>query len=685
MRTIITAFAIVFSTFAARAQQPDVDARVERLLARMTLEEKLGQLTQLVEDQPEFPNALAKGLVGSVLNWRGAAQSNALQRSALSGSRLKIPLLFGYDVIHGYRTIFPIPLAIASSWDPQMAELSARVGAREARAAGIRWTFAPMVDIARDARWGRIAEGAGEDPVLGAAMAAGYVRGFQGTSLSDPDSLLACAKHYAAYGAAEAGRDYNTVELSERTLREVYLPPFRAAVDAGVATLMSAFDSVNGIPSTANHHLLSDILRDEWKFKGFVVSDWDAVAELINHGVASSKDDAARKAIAAGVDMDMWDNSYSSLAAAVREGKLPVSVVDRAVRRVLQMKFRAGLFDDPFTDDKPAPPMDRDAARRVAQRSIVLLKNDGDLLPLPKSGRSIAIVGPLADSKEDMLGPWSGQGKAEEAVTPLEAIGAHVPVDQADVIIAILGESREMSGEAASRASLDLPGDQQKLLESLVATGKPVILVVMSGRPLAISWAAEHVPAIVQAWFLGSESGHALADVLFGDVSPSGKLPVTVPRTTGQVPIYYAHLPTGRPANPQDKYTSKYLDVPIGPLFPFGFGLTYTKFEYSDIRVDGFRASATVRNIGTRPGEEIVQMYIADPVASVSRPVKELKGFQRLSFQPGERKRVEFSITRRDLQFWSNGGWVAEPGEFKVWIGPSSASGVEGKFELASK
>jgi len=666
MRKIITVFCILFSV-AAHAQQ-----RVEELLAQMTIEEKLGQLTQIVEDQ--LPNDLA----GSVLNSGGAAKTNALQRSALAKSRLKIPLLFGYDVIHGYRTIFPIPLAIASSWDPALAELSAHVAAREARAAGIRWTFAPMVDIARDARWGRIAEGAGEDPFLGSAMAAAYVRGFQSER-----GFLACAKHYAAYGAAEAGRDYNTVEMSEATLREVYLPPFHAAVDAGVATLMSAFASVNRVPATANRHLLDDILRREWKFKGFVVSDWDAVGELINHGVASSKQDAALKAITAGVDMDMWDNTYSTLAAAVRDGRLPMSVVDRSVRRVLRLKFLAGLFDDPYTNEAVTSTLDRDAARRVAQGSIVLLKNEGDLLPLSKSGRKIAVVGPLADSKEDMLGPWSAQGKAEEAVTPLEAIGAHVPVDQADVIIAILGESREMSGEAASRTSVELPGDQQKLLESLVATGKPVVLVVMSGRPLAISWAADHVSAIVQAWFLGSESGNALADVLFGDVNPSGKLPVTVPRATGQVPIYYAHLPTGRPPDLKDKYTSKYLDVPIGPLFPFGFGLSYTKFEYSDIRVDGFKVSANIRNAGGRAGEEIVQMYIADPVASVSRPVKELKGCQRVTLKPGESRRVEFNITRRDLQFWSDKGWIAEPGEFKVWIGSSSATGLEAKFVLA--
>jgi beta-glucosidase len=645
--------------FAIATQQTDVDTRIERMLARMTLEEKLGQLTEVVEDQ--LPNS---PLAGALLSSGGAAHLNEIQRAS------KIPLLVGYDVIHGYRTIFPIPLAIASSWDPQLAELSAKVAAHEARAAGVRWTYAPMVDIARDARWGRIAEGAGEDPLLGSVMAAAYVRGFQ----SEP-GFLACAKHYAAYGAAEAGRDYNSVELSERTLREVYLPPFRAAVDAGVATLMSAFESLNGVPATANRHLLDDILRREWKFNGFVVSDWEAVRELINHGVAASNRDAAAKAITAGVDMCMHDNTYLTL----RQGGVPISVIDRAVRRVLRMKFRAGLFDDPFSAETREPPMNRDAARRVAQHSIVLLKNENDLLPLAKTAR-IAIVGPLADSKEDMLGPWSAQGKAEESVTPLEALGPGVPVEQADVIVAVLGESRHMSGEAASRASIELPGDQQKLLESLVATGKPVVLVVMSGRPLAISWAAEHVPAILQAWFLGSESGHALADVLFGTVNPSAKLPVTIPRSSGQIPIYYNHLPTGRPPNLDDKYTSKYLDVPIGPLYPFGFGLSYTTFEYSDILVDGMKVSANVRNAGERPGEEIVQMYIRDPVASVSRPVKELKGFQRVSLRPGESLRVRFTITRHDLEFWNDGGWIAEPGEFVVWIGPNSASGLEGRF-----
>ena len=696
---------LLLIAITSRAQPASIDARVDKLLARMTLEEKLGQLTQLVPDQPEFSPALARGLVGSILNGGDASQINELQRAVMANSRLHIPLLVGHDVIHGYRTIFPIPLAIASSWDPEMAELASHVAAREARATGIRWTFAPMVDIARDARWGRIAEGAGEDPVLGSAMAAAYVRGFQGTNLSANDSLLACAKHYAAYGAAEGGRDYAAAEMSERTLREVYLPPFHAAVDANVASLMSAFDSLNGVPASGNRHLLDEILRHEWKFNGFVVSDWNAVEELMNHGVAATKQDAAIQAIKAGVDLDMWGNSYVTLAAAVRDGRLPQSVVDTAVRRVLRAKFLAGLFDDPFTNPNAAAAVtltaeNRAAARRVAQRSIILLKNDGDLLPLPKSGRSIAVIGPLGDSKQDIIGPWYSQGKAGDAVSALDGLrnviseirfakGSGIldgtdeemsaAVDLArnsDVTLAFLGESRDMSGEAASRSSIDLPGHQQKLLEAIVATGKPVILVVMSGRPLAISWAAEHVPAIVQSFFPGTEGGNALADVLFGDVNPSAKLPVTVPRTTGQVPIYYAHLPSGRPADEKDKYTSKYIDIPLGPLFPFGFGLSYTKFEYSNLAVKGLTVSAEVRNSGSRDGEEIVQMYVNDRVASVSRPVKELKAFRRVALRAGETKHVEFTIAKHDLEFWSDKGWISEPGQFRVWIGP-----LEGNFQ----
>ena len=655
---------------AAAAQQSSAEARIDALLRRMTIEEKLGQLTQYVPDQPEFKPALEKGLVGSILNSGPAARINEIQRNALAGSRLKIPLLVGHDVIHGYRTIFPIPLAIASTWDPELAELSARVAAREARAAGIRWTFAPMVDIARDPSCGRIAEGAGEDPHLGAAMAAAYVRGFQS------EGLLACAKHFAAYGAPLGGRDYAEVEMSEQTLREVYLPPFRAAVDAGAASLMSAFNTINGVPSSANRRLLQDVLRDEWGFRGFVVSDWTAVAELMNHGIAATKADAAALAITAGVDLDMVDGTYTLLG-----GRVPEAVIDRAVRRMLKAKFDAGLFDDPFTDEKRAAvvtltPEHRAAARRVAQRAIVLLKNEKSLLPLRPDAR-VAVVGSLANSKADMLGTWAAPGQPEDAVTLVEGLGARrslVPPEEADVIIAAMGESREISGEAASRTSLDLPREDQALLERLVAGGKPVVLVVMSGRPLSISWAAEHVPAILQAWHLGVEAGHAVADVLLGDVNPSGKLPVTIPRHVGQVPIHYSQLPTGRPPDPKNKFTSKYVDASIGPLYPFGHGLSYTTFEYSDLQVSATGASVVVRNAGDRAGEEVVQLYISDPVASVSRPLKELKGFRRIALKPGESRRVTFAITTESLRFWGPKGWTVEPGEFVVRVGGLAAT-----------
>lgn len=681
----------------------------------MTLEEKLGQLTQLVQDRPEFKDLAAKGLIGSILNSGTAAQSNEIQRRIMAANRLKIPLLIGHDVIHGYRTIFPIPLAMAATWEPQLAETASRIAAREARSTGVHWTFAPMVDIARDPRWGRIAEGAGEDQYLGSAMAAAYVRGFQS------GGLLACAKHYAAYGGAEGGRDYAAVELSEATLREVYLAPFKAAVDADVASLMSAFNTINRLPATANRVLLQDILRDEWGFKGFVVSDWSAVAELIPHGVAADREEAARIAITAGVDLDMVDTTYLTLAAAVREGRLQESVVNQAVRRVLQAKQRAGLFENPLTDERLSAPLilskeHRDAARRIAQRSIVLLKNERNLLPLPRSGKSIALIGPLADAKIEMLGPWSSEGKAEEVVSILEGVRSAIApatlqhhqgtgiseasdreiaaavnlASRSDVIIAVLGEAREMSGEAASRTSIDLPGRQQELLQKLAATGKPVVLVLQAGRPLSIPWAAEHVPAIMHAWFLGSESGNAIADVIFGTVSPSAKLPVTVPRNVGQSPMYYSQLPTGRPPTGADKYTSKYIDVAIPPLFPFGHGLTYTRFEYSNLKFSALSmslagqltVSADVKNAGSRAGEEIVQLYINDPVASVSRPIKELKGFRKISLAPGETRRVEFPINREALQFWKDGGWVAEPGKFRVWIAPDSFGGLEGSFTL---
>jgi beta-glucosidase len=671
---LIRVVLLLLLTLTAGAQTRE--QRVEALLARMTLEEKLGQLSQYVPDQPEFIPALEKGLVGALLNTGGVAQVNDLQRRALAASRLKIPILIGHDVVHGYRTIFPIPLGIAATWDPSLAELSARIAAKEARAAGIRWTFAPMVDIARDPRWGRIAEGAGEDPHLGARIAAAYVRGFQPT-------LLATAKHFAGYGAPEGGRDYGPAEMSEATLREVYLPPFQAAVDAGVATLMAGFNTVNGVPATANRHLLRTILRDEWKFRGFVVSDFAGVTELIHHGVAASPQDAAALAISAGVDMAMWDSSYMKLG-----NRVPLATIDDAVRRVLRAKIDAGLFDDPFTDPDQSVALTRehrDAARRVAQRSFVLLKNEGGVLPLEKDVR-IFVAGALAESKIDLLGSWAAEGKAEETPSIVEALRARgaqlAPRAEADVLVAVLGETRDQSGEAASRSSLDLPGTQQQLLEELVATGKPVVLIVLAGRPLSIAWAAEHVPSIVQAWFPGTEGAAALGDVLFGDVNPSGKLPVTIPRNVGQVPIHHAMLPSGRPAHPENKFTNKYADVAIEPLYPFGHGLSYTTFEYSELTVSPTAASVTVRNSGKRAGEEVVQLYLTDVVAGVSRPVRQLKAFQRIALAPGESKRVGFAITREHLRFWSNGRWLVEPGMFRVRIGPSSASGPEGTFIL---
>ncbi|MGH9456901.1 MAG: beta-glucosidase BglX [Thermoanaerobaculia bacterium] len=712
----------LFALAASLSLGQTVDARVDELLAQMTLQEKVGQLMQYVASEPDLREKIEKGLVGSVFNFGGSAATNDLQRIAVEKSRLGIPLLFGHDVIHGYRTIFPNPIAIAATFDPASAGIAARVAATEGRAAGVRWTFAPMVDIARDPRWGRITEGAGEDPFLGAAMARAYVRGFQGSDLAADDAMMACAKHFAGYGAAEAGRDYNTTEIPERTLRQIYLPPFRAAVEAGVGSLMTGFNAVNGVPATVNAFLLEEILRDEWGFDGFVVSDYEAVEQLIPHGVAETPQEAAIKAITAGVDMNMVDAAYLTLVDAVREGRLPEAVVDRAARRVLTAKARVGLFDEPFVEEGGEErvfltPAHRQAARRVAEKAIVLLKNDGNLLPLSKSTETVALIGPFVDDAEEMLGSWHAMGRAEDVVTILEGVREEVSAGtrvlhakgtgilegtdeeieeavatakKADVVVAFLGEGGKMSGEAKSRVSLEMQGRQQELLEALVATGKPVVLVVQSGRPLTIDWAADNVPAIVYGWFLGVEAGHAIADVLFGDVSPSGKLPVTIPRSVGQIPIYYNHLRTGRPAT-EHHYTSKYIDSPNEPLWPFGHGLSYTTFRYDDFRFTSaamapggsITVSANVTNTGDRAAEEVVQLYVHDPVASVARPVKELKGFARVALGPGETKRVSFEIDARALRFWgSAGAWVVEPGRFEVWIGPSSASGVQGSFEL---
>src|SRR5467141_1619369 len=703
--TLLAVLLVILPLRTAPAQNLD------SLLARMTLEEKLGQLNLLSaggKASPEQTALVRRGLVGGLFNVIGTENTEAVDRVATNESRLKIPLLFGLDVIHGFRTTFPTPLAEASAFDPDLAEATARAAGREAAAAGINWTYAPMVDIAHDPRWGRIAEGSGEDPYLGSLMAAARVRGFQ-------QSIFATVKHFAGYGAAEAGREYNETEISERTMREIYLPPFKAAVDAGVASVMSAFNSIAGVPASGNAWLTDTVLRHEWGFPGFVVSDWTSVVELMQHGVAGSQAEAGRRALTAGVDMDMQSGIYvDSLAALVRANRIPLAVVDSAVMRILRAKLRLGLFRDPYRA-RTAPPNAelRSLARRVGGESIVLLKNERSLLPLDKAG-TIAVIGPLADNKEEPLGPWHTQGRAEDVVSVLQGIKSKVQtvvyaqgsgVDdtskagfaaavaaarQAKVAVLVLGERGDMSGEAASRASLGLPGVQEQLLEAVAATGTPVVLVVMNGRPLILEWASDHVPAIVETWFLGIEAGNATADVLFGDVNPSGRLPVTFPRVLGQVPLYYNHRNTGRPPDPNNKFSSKYIDVPVTPRYPFGFGLSYSTFAYSNLKLSAARArvsdtitaTVTVTNNGSREGVEVVQLYVRDEVASVSRPVRELKAFRRVVLRPAESRSVELRIAVRDLWFYGlDMKPVVEPGTFRVYVGPNSAEGLEASFE----
>ena len=765
----LLAVALIISTMPISAlsqrQHADVEKRIDALLSRMTLAEKLGQLQQLDGHadgryRDEHLELTRKGLLGSTLNVRGVKNTNELQRIAVEESRLKIPLIFGFDVIHGYRTIFPVPLAEASSWDPAAVERGAAVAAAESRAAGVHWTFAPMVDIARDARWGRIVEGAGEDPYLGSVMARARVRGFQGQDYSAPDRVVACAKHWVGYGAAEAGRDYNTTDISEGVLRSVYFPPFKAAVEAGVGTFMSAFNDLNGVPTSANPFTLTKVLRDEWKFDGFVVSDYESVRELLNHGLPANEAEAAHLALSAGVEMEMVSRLYNKHGAQLlKEGKLSQATVDEAVRRILRIKFRLGLFEKPYADEarERATILSREhltAARQIAARSMVLLKNERETLPLSKNINSIAVIGPLADDPKAMLGSWAGDGRAEDTVTLLAGIKAKLspqariihakgvaiegrgvtgnydaaPTNasnaggtniapaantdaarsatsptsadsiaeavrvarEADAVVLAVGETAEMSGEAASRTSLDLPGRQLELIQAIHATGKPYVIVLMNGRPLTINWIAENSPAILEAWFAGTQAGHAIADVLFGDVNPGGKLPVTFPRTVGQVPIYYGQKNTGRPPTDQ-KYTSKYLDAPVTPLFPFGFGLSYTQFRLSDLQLsaknispDGtLKVSVTVENTGRRTGDEVVQLYIRDMAASVTRPVKELRGFERITLQPGERRRVEFTLTPEHLGFYNREmRFVVEPGMFKVFASTSSEGGLEADFAV---
>jgi beta-glucosidase len=726
----------------------DVSARVEALLARMSLEEKIGQLNQISgspgPDEPKPEDIIRKGGAGSVLWLNDTKQFNALQKIAVGESPSKIPLLFGLDVIHGYRTMFPVPLAMASSWDPSVPERAQAVAAREARAAGIQWTFGPMLDIARDPRWGRIVEGAGEDPFLGAAMAAAQVRGFQGPSLGAPDRVVACAKHFAGYGAPDGGRDYDSVYLPEAQLRNVYFPPFQAAVKAGVGTFMSAYMDLNNVPASGNRFLLHDVLRGEWGFKGFVVSDASAVGSLVTQGFARDGRDAALRALRAGVDMEMVSGTYAKhLAGLVKDGSLEVSDVDEAVRPILAVKVRLGLFERPYTDETllarvVATPEHRQEARRAAQRSMVLLRNEGGLLPLSKSLTKVAVIGPLADSKEATEGSWTVSGHTPAAVTLLEGVRAKLPAASvayasgpeirrdiaspwddtpdgpkkvpqtpeqaeaafqaavaaargADVIVMALGETADMAGEAASRASLDLPGRQEELLKAIVALGKPVVLVLLNGRPLSIPWPAEHVPAILEAWEPGTEGGNAIADVLFGDVNPGGKLPATFPRKSSHESLYYARNLTQLPEG-HEHYFSRYWDGPPTPVYPFGYGLSYTTFSITNLKLgaaeakvgDSLTVTADVTNTGSRAGDEVVQLYIHQKAGSDSRPKRLLKGFERVTLQPGETKTVTFRLGPDELGYWSTsaGQWLQDAEAFDVWVGADSLATLHGDFAV---
>jgi beta-glucosidase len=743
-----------------------LNARVEKLLAQMTLDEKIGQLTQYSggamtgpgSGRNDYDDLIAKGEIGSLFNVVGAKATNRYQHVAVDKSRLHIPLLFGYDVIHGDRTTFPVPLALSCSFDPDLVEQVSRVAAQESAADGVRWVFSPMVDIARDARWGRITEGAGEDTYLGSILARAYVHGYQGDDLTKPDAVAACVKHFAAYGAPNAGREYNTVDMSELTLRQDYLPPYRAAINAGAATVMSAFNPLNGVPATADPFTLTKILRNEWNFDGFVTSDFGAIGELIAHGVASNGEIAAKKAISAGVDMDMMSDLYRTrLATLVQSGSLPEAVVTEAARRVLRVKFTLGLFDHPYADENAPSHVvtleKRTLARKAAEETLVLLKNGpnpvpyiGATLPIAKTTPTIALIGPLADSQIDMLGSWQGAGDPNDAVTLRTALqarcdaaktkliyseGTDILTDsdagfddavaaarKADVVILALGESApKMTGESASLTRLDLPGNQERLLETIANLGKPTVLVLFDGRPLAIKWAAAHVPAILEAWYPGIEAGPAVADVLFGDVNPSGKLTATFPRAVGQEPLFYSQLPTGRPADAidlthpptgQDKYFSRYIDETNSPLFPFGFGLSYTHFAYSDLKLSpntisvqalthrksshlflpqaAIRVTAEVKNTGSVAGIEVAQLYIRNTGGMIEEPVRELRGFQRVTLKPGESKQVEFTLGFDDLSYYNlDMQRVVEPTQYQVWIGGSSEASLGTQFEVTEK
>jgi len=712
----------------AQSQQKTLDQRVDSVMRLMTLEEKIGQLNQYNDDwnatgpvtvDKDKANQVRRGEVGSLLNCVGTERTRKWQDVAMQ-SRLKIPLLFGQDIIHGYKTTFPIPLAEACSWDLDEMTLTARIAATEASAAGIHWTFAPMVDIARDPRWGRMMEGAGEDPYLGSKIAAARVKGFQGNKLGDINSMMACAKHFAAYGAVIGGRDYNSVDMSERLLLEVYLPPFKAAAEAGVATFMNSFNDINGIPATGSRYLQRDILKGEWEFKGFVVSDWGSVGEMVSHGSVKNEYEAAFSAITAGCDMDMESRCYKkSLAQLVADGKVPLTLIDDAVRRILEKKFELGLFDDPFkycnAEREQAElnnPEHAKKAREMADRSIVLLKNQNNLLPLSKNTKTIAFIGPLVKAVKQNKGFWDVEvpgvdsnfivsqwdglkNKVGSTTKLLYAKGCEIEgndksgfaeaikvAKQSDVVILSIGERRDMSGEARSRSNIDIPGMQEDLLKELLATGKPVVVLINAGRPLVFNYTADNATAILYTWWLGSEAGNAIADVLFGDYNPSAKLPVTFPQSVGQIPIYYSHFNTGRPVTSGDVPNTSYIDLSIYPKYEFGFGLSYTTFEYTNLKLsknkmtpdEKIEVSLTVRNSGKYDGEEIVQLYLRDKVGSIARPVKELKDFIKIALKAGESKMIKFTIDKEKLSFYNQKlQWVAEQGDFDLMIGASSA------------
>jgi len=731
-----------------------IDARVDSVLSLMTLEEKIGQLnlpsagafvTGAVESS-DIAKKIEEGKVGGLFNIKTVANIKEMQKIAVEKSRLKIPLIFGMDVIHGYESVFPIPLGLSCSWDMDLIERSARIAAMEASADGINWTFSPMVDISRDPRWGRVSEGSGEDPYLGSEIARAMVKGYQGDDLTAHNTIMSCVKHYALYGASEAGRDYNTVDMSRHRMYNEYLPPYKAAVDAGVGSIMASFNEIDGIPATANRWLLTDVLRTQWGFHGFVVSDYTGVSEMINHGIGDIQTVSA-KAVDAGLDMDMVSEGLlTTLGKSVQEGKITEKQIDAACRRILKAKFLLGLFDDPYKycdEDRAKREVftaaNRAEARSIAAQSFVLLKNKNNVLPLKKSG-TIALIGPLADAKENMTGTWSVAARFSESISVREglqkAVGSTAKIvyakgsnldenevletnstlfgkslhrdkrsavelrdeavriaKKADVIVVAAGEAAEMSGEASSRSDIEIPETQRELIKALLKTGKPVVLVLFTGRPLALKWEEENVPAILNVWFGGSEAGDAIADVVFGDVNPSGKLTMTFPQNVGQIPLYYAHKNTGRPLSGPwfQKFQSNYLDVSNEPLYPFGYGLSYTEFGYGEIKLsaneiianDSLFVTIDVTNKGGRDGSEVVQLYIHDVVGSVTRPVKELKGFQKINLKAGETKTVSFTLGMKDLSFYNADlKFVTEPGKFDVYVGGDSKNVKAASFQL---